>query len=162
MLPRFKLVLTSGVPQLVPVSSPEAASAAGHDLIPDNVGLFAVKDIFNGEKFFNIKSADGSADPAAANAQMKRVMGELVSNRCMDLDGKFSDALRNTLFGQFGEDLGTRNMFRSRDVGMMDYAALAKCYSVPPNASVRLPHFVVVYAALWSQESAIAAADLVQ
>lgn len=101
------------------------------------MGPFAVKDIFNGERFFDIKSADGSVDPAAANAKMGRVMSELVANRAMDLDGKFSDALRNTLFGSFGEDLGTRNMFRAADVGLMDYAALAKCYGVTPNSSVR-------------------------
>lgn len=108
----------------------------GHDLIPDNVGAFAVKDIFNGEKFFSIKSADGSSDPEQVNSKMDSVMDALVSNRAMDLDGKFSDALRNTLFGSFGEDLGTRNMFRSADVGMMDYASLAECYGVRPNASV--------------------------
>ena len=106
-------------------------------MIPDNVGNFGVKDIFNGEKFFNIKSADGSADEERANSNMDLVMKELVSNRAMELDGKFSDALRNTLFGAFGEDLGTRNMFRSSDVGLMDYASLAKCYGVTPNASVR-------------------------
>ena len=113
----------------------------GHDLIPDNVGPFAVKDIFQGERYFGINSAAGAADPAKANADMKALVNAVATSRANDLDGKFADSLRNFLFGahpgrKFGEDLATRNMFRSRDVGMMDYEGLAKCYGVKPISTV--------------------------
>ena len=58
------------------------------------------------------------------------------TNKAADLDGKFSGALRDTLFGKFGEDLSTRNMFRSKDMGMKQYVDLAKCYKTRPMSSV--------------------------
>ena len=62
----------------------------------------------------------------------------LVTSPANELDGKISDALRNTLFGRgAGEDLVGRNIFRSRDVALPTYAGLAECFGVTPDAQVR-------------------------
>ena len=109
----------------------------GHDIILNDIGTFKTQKIFDGEKFFSIASADGSSDPSGVTAKMDSLMKNVVNNKAGNLDGRFSDALRNTLFGSFGEDLGTRNMFRSLELGMMGYEALAECYGVPPDSQVR-------------------------
>ena len=112
----------------------------GHDLIGERIGSFKVKDIFNGEEFFGITSADGSKDPAKANHQFETLLFFARGSLSANLDGKFSDALRNTLFGPFGEDLATRNMWRSMEVGMQPYDQLAACYGVTASPKVRLMH----------------------
>jgi hypothetical protein len=68
---------------------------------------------------------------------MVRLMREARQSLAGELDGKFPDALRNVLFGDFGEDLFTRNAFRSLEVGMQPYKQLAKCFGVTPDARVR-------------------------
>lgn len=110
----------------------------GHDLIGDRIGSFKVNEIFNGEKFFGIDSAAGSGDPDKANADYERLYQQARTSLCANLDGKFADSLRNTLFGPFGEDLATRNMWRSMEVGMKPYDDLAECYGVPATRTVCL------------------------
>ena len=58
-------------------------------------------------------------------------------NSANEIDGRFSDALRNTLFGEFGEDLASRNLFRGREVGIEGYSGLARCFGFEPRPSVR-------------------------
>jgi hypothetical protein len=71
------------------------------------------------------------------NANMVKLMSGARTSLAGELDGKYPDALRNLLFGSFGEDLFTRNAFRSLEVGMQPYAELAKCFGVTPDAKVR-------------------------
>jgi hypothetical protein len=71
------------------------------------------------------------------NAKMVQLMSEARTAPAGELDGKFPSALRNVLFGAFGEDLFTRNAFRSLEVGMQPYATLAKCFGVPTDPRVR-------------------------
>jgi hypothetical protein len=71
------------------------------------------------------------------NAKMVQLMTEARQNLAGQLDGKFPSALRNLLFGTFGEDLFTRNAFRSLEVGMQPYANLANCFGETPDPKVR-------------------------
>ena len=64
-------------------------------------------------------------------------MQECADNISNEIDGRFSDALRNTLFGEFGEDLASRNLFRGREVGIEGYSGLARCFGIEPRESVR-------------------------
>lgn len=69
-------------------------------------------------------------------------------------DGKFSDSLRNILFGPtngtaFGEDLACRNIYRGRDLGYASWAALQECWgtragdsSVPDTVYDLFPHLI--------------------
>lgn len=72
-----------------------------------------------------------------ASKKMAKLMTEARSALAGELDGKFPDALRNILFGDFGEDLYTRNAFRSAEVGMQTYKKLARCFGVKPSRKVR-------------------------
>jgi hypothetical protein len=77
--------------------------------------------------------------PSAVQVTQKMVqlMTEARTSLAGELDGKFPDALRNVLFGDFGEDLFTRNAFRSLEIGMQPYSKLARCFGVEPDARVR-------------------------
>ena len=54
-----------------------------------------------------------------------------------EIDGKFSDTLRNFLFGTVLEDLFSRNVFRGRDMQVPQYDELAACFGTPEVAGVR-------------------------
>ena len=54
-----------------------------------------------------------------------------------EIDGKFSDTLRNFLFGTVLEDLFSRNIFRGRDMAVPQYDELTACYGTPEVAGVR-------------------------
>ena len=56
-----------------------------------------------------------------------------------EIDGKLSDTLRNFLFGHVLEDLFARNIFRGRDLQVVQYDELAACYGTTPVAGVRFP-----------------------
>jgi hypothetical protein len=71
------------------------------------------------------------------NAKMVQLMTEARQSLAGELDGKFPSALRNLLFGNFGEDLFTRNAFRSLEVGMQPYVNLANCFGETPDPNVR-------------------------
>ena len=101
------------------------------------MGPHSVQELFRSETFFGITSNAGAEDPAAADQRLADLMFNVVHAPCANLDGRFADALRNTLFGEFGEDLSTRNMFRSQDMGMQPYRELARCYGTWPNWRVR-------------------------
>jgi hypothetical protein len=78
--------------------------------------------------------------PASAvqvNQKMVQLMTEARTSLAGELDGKYPSALRNVLFGDFGEDLFTRNAFRSLEIGMQPYSKLAQCFRVKPDARVR-------------------------
>jgi hypothetical protein len=109
----------------------------GHDMIRNTVGSLSVTDLFDSEKFFKVNSALGPADKQQAAIDMGNLVIEATNSRAGALDGKVSDALRNLLFGAFGEDLATRNMYRSAELGMVPYEQLAQCYGVTPDQNVR-------------------------
>ena len=94
-----------------------AAFRFGHTMIPDPIGPFALPSLF-----FNAQLVrDQGVEPflqAALNTTMEAVDNHIV------------DGLRNFLFG--AEDLVTRNLFRSRDVGLATYADTVECYGSVP------------------------------
>lgn len=71
-----------------------------------------------------------------AEQRLTRIIAGLSTTPCKEFDGKMSDALRNMLFAA-GQDLAGRNIFRAREIGVPDYAGLAQCFGVPPDATVR-------------------------
>lgn len=73
----------------------------------------------------------------AASSKLDDVALFSAQSRANQIDGKLSDTLRNTLFGDFGEDLGSRNMYRSRDMRVPSYGTLAACFGVKPTGRVR-------------------------
>jgi hypothetical protein len=80
------------------------------------------------QRFYLSKESGYSELTRTATADMDDLVRDVASYRCAELDGKISDALRNTLFGEVGHDLATRNIFRGRDMGLASYADLARCY----------------------------------
>lgn len=81
-----------------------------------------------------------------ADNLIDRLMSNLANSKANQLDGKISDALRNTLFGRpagdnpmGGQDLVGRNIFRSREVNLPTYAGLAECFGITPDAQVCPP-----------------------
>lgn len=63
-----------------------------------------------------------------------------IALQAAERDGKFSDALRNVLFGPqngtaFGEDLASRNIYRGRDLGYGSWASLVECWGTTPGTS---------------------------
>ena len=113
-------------------------------MIPDKIGDFATVSLFGGERWFDISSAAGARDPAGANARMDALLAAAGAHVANEIDGRISDALRNTLFGAFGEDLAARNIFRGRDVGVPWYKDIARCHGVEPDAEARCSCFAVV------------------
>jgi hypothetical protein len=108
----------------------------GHDMIRNNVGSRSVTDLFDGEKFFKVNSANGTADQQQAGLDMGNLVIDVTNSRAGALDGKVSNALRNLLFGAFGEDLATRSMYRSAEIGMVPYEKLVACYNVTADPNV--------------------------
>jgi hypothetical protein len=108
----------------------------GHDMIPQSVGRFSTPGLFGSEKFFLVSSANGTSSPDAINKKMNELLSSAASTRANEIDGRFSDAIRNTLFGSFGEDLASRNLFRGRELGLPGYMELAKCFGTVPNMRV--------------------------
>ena len=109
----------------------------GHDMIPNHIGKFDVVKLFDGEKFYRIANARGSSQPGRMNFELARLLTAVAGTPANEIDGKFSSALRNSLFGMFGEDLASRNLFRGRELGVPGYAALAKCFGNKPNTKAR-------------------------
>jgi hypothetical protein len=91
---------------------------------------------------------------------MVQLMTEARSSLAGELDGKFPDALRNILFGSFGEDLFTRNAFRSAEVGMQTYNKLAKCFGVKPVKQVRRRSLLLYACCCWQRVHATVYAKL--
>eukprot|EP00892_Ulva_mutabilis_P000383 jgi/Ulvmu1/10345/UM061_0028.1 len=110
-----------------------AAYRMGHDFVPDKIGTFSTKNIFNGQDFFLEQKDGGWAMRSDANKRLDRLLSQGCKNLAAERDGKLSDTLRNTLFGDFGEDLASRNIFRARDMGIVDYKDLASCYGAKPE-----------------------------
>jgi hypothetical protein len=130
-----------------PDISTEFATAAyrfGHDFIPDKLGSFATVDLFDGERFFLEQDEASVTLRSDAEERLVELLRAVATSKANQVDGKLSDTLRNTLFGAFGEDLASRNIFRGRDVGLVDYADIAKCYGTTPDSKVS-PPFAAIF-----------------
>jgi hypothetical protein len=68
---------------------------------------------------------------------MKSVFMDAAWSVANEIDGKLSSALRNSLFGSFGEDLASRNIFRGRDMDLPHYDKISTCFGVNYNQKVR-------------------------
>lgn len=90
------------------------------------------------QDFFLEQKDGGWAMRDNANGLLDGLLSNGANNPAAERDGKLSDTLRNTLFGDFGEDLASRNIFRGRDMDIVDYKDLAKCYGATADAAVRL------------------------
>jgi hypothetical protein len=108
----------------------------GHDMIPPSIGTFDTTTLFGSEDFFFISSAEGTSQPEMANQRMDQLLSSAATSLANEIDGRLSDAVRNTLFGAFGEDLASRNLFRSRELGLPTYSSLAECFGTAPDMQV--------------------------
>lgn len=99
------------------------------------------------QDFFLEQKDGGWAMRPDANRRLDSLVSQAAGNLAAERDGKMADVLRNTLFGEFGEDLASRNIFRGRDMGIVDYAALAECYEAIPKKKVRQPPLLSLPAA---------------
>ena len=85
--------------------------------------------LFDGEKFYLEQDSDGVTQlKEDANKRLDSLLQTVSRTQANKVDGKISDTLRNVLFGAFGEDLASRNIFRGRDVGLPSYSEMMKCY----------------------------------
>eukprot|EP00892_Ulva_mutabilis_P005792 jgi/Ulvmu1/3585/UM169_0003.1 len=112
----------------------------GHDLVPNMVGDIYVADTFMPESvFLNVVETPEGPEVSFrpdADTFLDSLVRNLATSPANELDGKISDAIRNTLFGRIaGEDLVGRNIFRSRDVALPTYAGLAECFGITPDAA---------------------------
>lgn len=83
-----------------------------------------------------IDGPQGSSDPAATNAKVDELLEATAGGTMSDLDGRMEESLRSNLFVP-GMDLGSRNIFRGREVGVVSYRRLALCYRAFPSPLVR-------------------------
>lgn len=94
--------------------------------------------LFDGEKFYLEQDADGATKlKNGAAHSLDTLMKSVATTPANKVDGRLSDTLRNVLFGAFGEDLVSRNIFRDRDVGMASYKELTKCFGSDYRPQVR-------------------------
>lgn len=93
------------------------------------MGHIVTKELFGGERYL-LESKD--VDDTGRRPKPDHVLDDLLSavarNPSNKVDGKFSDTIRNVLFGaqpgsMFGEDLATRSLFRGHDMGLVGYQA---------------------------------------
>ena len=112
------------------------AARFGDDLVPNCAGNVCLLDIFGAETALGV-APDGTYDAAAASAKLDSVLSTFATTPAAAVDGRASDFMRNTVFGQFGFDIVTTNLFRGRELFAQPYAELAKCYGVTPDATVR-------------------------
>lgn len=83
--------------------------------------------------------------PAAdAESKLASVLRNAAFSLANEIDGKFSDTLRNFLFGNILEDLCARNLFRGRDLAVVQYAEMAECFGVTPASGVRFFHYYII------------------
>lgn len=86
------------------------------------------------------KDADGKTlIKENANQLLDSLLQTISRTEANKVDGKISETLRNVLFGAFGEDLASRNIFRGRDVGLASYKLLTKCYGSGYRPQVCFP-----------------------
>lgn len=105
-----------------------AAYRFGHDMVPHTIGPHLTVELFDGNAFYGISNTgEGSI---AASSKLDDIAMFCAQSRANELDGKFVSALRDSLFGKFGEDLASRNLYRGRDMRLVDFGALAECFSV--------------------------------
>lgn len=71
-----------------------------------------------------------------AEDRLRTLLEAAATSLCANRDGMMSDTLRNTLFGSFGHDLASLNIFRARDLHVPDYGDLARCFGASPNKEV--------------------------
>eukprot|EP00892_Ulva_mutabilis_P011638 jgi/Ulvmu1/8847/UM049_0029.1 len=126
--------LRSGLGPDISVEFSTAAYRFGHDMVPDTLGPVRTVDLFNGNAFYGVEQ-DGTAD-SFSSSRIDDVALFAAQSRANEIDGRFSDTLRNTLFGEFGEDLGARNIYRGRDMAIADYARIAEEFGVEKDADV--------------------------
>lgn len=99
----------------------------GHSGIPDPIGPFSLPSLF-----FNPQMViDNGIEPFLSAGYI---------TRAQKIDGKVIPGLRDFLFAAgpnvMGEDLTARNIFRTYDLGIPQYADLAACYGVTPDPVV--------------------------
>lgn len=101
-----------------------AAFRFGHSLIPDPIGPFALPSIFFNASMLVEYNIDAFLEAA-------------YQTEAQAADSMVVDGLRNFLFAagpmQIGEDLITRNLFRSRELGMSNYSTITQCYHIQPQ-----------------------------
>lgn len=95
----------------------------GHSMIPDPIGPFTLPSLF-----FNAQLLIDNGIEAFISAAY--------NTRAQQADAKVIDGLRNFLFAAgpnvIGEDLISRNLFRSREVGLGTYTQICQCYGLEP------------------------------
>lgn len=91
----------------------------GHSMIPDSVGGFMLPELF----FNRTLIVENGIEPFLSGAY---------EQNAEKMDNFVVDGLRNFMFMapgmQMGEDLLTRNLFRSRETGSLSYAQIASCF----------------------------------
>jgi len=92
----------------------------GHSMVANNVGRFPLKDLFFNADFLE-------------NTGLETLILEAQKTPSQQVDTKVVNGLRNILFGNFGEDLVTRNLFRARELEVSTYQQLADCYGFPSD-----------------------------
>jgi len=96
-----------------------AAFRYGHSMISNNIGKYPLKDLFFDADFVE-------------NEGLESLILEAQKTRSQAVDLHIVDGLRNILFGNFGEDLMTRNLYKARQLHIATYQTLAQCYGFPP------------------------------
>jgi hypothetical protein len=77
-----------------------------------------------------------------AQQRLDELLNAVATTPANKVDGKISNTLRNVLFGAFGEDLASRNIFRARDVGMVSYRQLTECFNSQYSSPVRCHTYI--------------------
>ena len=92
-----------------------AAYRFGHSMVQETLGPFNLTDLFFQPNFLQTQG-------------IETIIRYATEERAERVDNFVVDTLRNMLFGQFGMDLVSRNLFRARETGLGPYRQLYTCY----------------------------------
>lgn len=110
--------LISGTGLMISTEFSNAAFRYGHSMVPNNVGKFPLKKLFFNASFVEENGIESFILEAQKTPSQK-------------VDIKVVDGLRNILFGDFGHDLVTRNLYNGRNLQLGTYQMIADAYGFP-------------------------------
>ena len=99
-----------------------AAFRYGHSMVTNNIGKFPLTKLF-----FNASFVEETG--------LETLITETQKTVAQKVDLKIVDGLHNILFGNFGEDLVTRNLYTGRNFQVGTYQVLSNCYGFPATTN---------------------------
>ena len=92
-----------------------AAFRFGHSMVQEKLGPYNLTDLFFQPNFLQTEG-------------IENIITHATTTRAEKVDNQVVDTLRDMLFGTFGMDLVSLNLFRAREVGIGTYRQINQCF----------------------------------